>query len=325
MTIKIPWEEIEIPANEISVLRASSEHPHNFFWARDVAGHYLFVLRCPEEELRKRVNRRNIDLTGIKTDFRLLPGDEGAYLMLLLQEEASADIFLTLCNDLMQKTASIGEIGAAMDVLFSRLEKWRIFLSRTRKNLLSDLEIQGLFAELKFMEECLENQVVTPNSIIDGWQGPLGGSHDFVLNQSAVEIKSLAGTQSESVPISSENQLITHLEHLYLTVFLFSRDPDGTTGLSLNTLVKQMQEKFAAHNLQDEFEDRLMKSGYINIKEYNLPTFAVADIRPYLIGEGFPRITPDALPPGVTQVSYSINLSSIADYRCELSTIGGNQ
>ena len=66
--------------------------------------------------------------------------------MFLLQETKNADIFFTLCNDLIQKTEPIKEIGAAMEILFSRLERWRSFLSKTRKNLLSDQEIQGLFA-----------------------------------------------------------------------------------------------------------------------------------------------------------------------------------
>ncbi|MCA9018006.1 MAG: PD-(D/E)XK motif protein, partial [Planctomycetaceae bacterium] len=238
-------------------------------------------------------------------------------------ETENADIFFTLCNDLIQKTEPVKEIMAAMEILFARLERWRSFLSRTRKNLLSDREVQGLFCELKFIEECIDRQFASHAAIIEGWHGPLGGPHDFVFGQSAVEIKSVAGSQSDSVPISSENQLQTHLGRLYLNVFLLSRDADCTTGISLNDLVRQMRERFEEKSLKDAFEERLMESGYIDIPEYDLPCFAVSEIRTYLVGENFPCITPDILPQGIREVSYRISFSSIADYLCDISAIGG--
>lgn len=319
-----PWEKIKIPANKLNLLRVSSEHPHNFFWGRDAGGHYLLVVKCEEEDLQEGLTRRKIELSGIKTSFRLIPDTDEAFMMILLQEAKNADIFFTLCNDLIQKTKPVKEIGAAMEILFSRLERWRSFLSRTRKKLMSDREVQGLFSELKFMEECLDQQIASPAAVIEGWYGSLGAPHDFVFDQSAVEIKSVAGSQSDSVPISSENQLQTHLEHLYLNVFLLSRDADCTTGMSLNNMVRQMRERFTKENLQNAFEERLMESDYIDISEYDLPCFSVSEIRTYLVGEEFPRITPDIIPQGIKEVSYRITFSSISDYLCDISAIGGN-
>ena len=319
-----PWETIKIPTSELNLLRVSPDHPHDFFWGRDAAGHYLLVLKCGDGDFRKKLKRRRIELSGIKTDFRSVPDTDEAFLMFLLQETENADIFFTLCNDLIKKTEPVRDIGAAMEILFIRLERWRSFLSRTRKNLLSDGEIQGLFSELKFMEECLDQHLASPAAVVEGWHGPLGGPHDFMFGQSAVEIKSVSGSQSDSVPISSENQLQTHLDHLYLNVFLLSRDADCTTGTSLNDIVRQMRERFAEGNLQDTFEERLMESGYIDIPEYDLPCFSVSQIRTYLVGEEFPRITPEIIPEGIREVSYRISFSSIADYLCDISVIRGN-
>ncbi len=318
-----PWEKINIPPNELNLLRALPDHPHDFFWGRDSAGHYLLVLKCEKADFKEKLAGRKIVLSGIKTDFRLIPDTGEAFLMLVLQEMENADIFLTLCNDIIQKTQPVKETGTAMNILFTRLEHWRLFLSRARKNTLSDREVQKLFSELKFMEKCIERQIFSPAAIIEGWQLRSGGPHSFVLGHSAVEIEYVTGSRSDSVLISSENQLQTHLEHLFLNVFFLSRDSDCTTGMSLNNTVRQVRERFADNNLQYIFEKRLMESGYIDIPEYDLPCFLVSEVRTYLVESNkFPCITPDILPEGVKDVLYRISFSSISDYLCNISAIG---
>ena len=97
-------------------------------------------------------------LSGIKTDFRSVPDTGEVFLMILLQGKENADIFFTLCNDLIQKTKPVKEIGVALNILFARLERWRSFLSRTRKIILNEREVQGLFSELKFMTNVLNGK-----------------------------------------------------------------------------------------------------------------------------------------------------------------------
>ncbi len=318
----LPWEAIETPTSNINLLRVLPEHPHNFFWGRDAAGCYLLVLKGREVELKEELLRRKIELSGIKVDIRHIPDTDETFLMLLLQETENADIFLSLCNDLIHKTKHIPEIRTAMEILFSRLQRWRIFLSRAYKNILSDRQIQGLFSELKFLEECMKKSSLPPTSAVEGWQGPLGGPHDFVLGQSAVEIKSVAGSQNNSILISSENQLQTHLQNLYLNVFILSKDPACATGMSLNGIVRRLRKKLTDKDLLDVFEERLFETGYIDIREYDTPCFSVSETQTYLVSEGFPRITPDLLPEGIMDVSYKISLRSIEEYGCDTSVLG---
>jgi hypothetical protein len=318
----LPWKGIPTPAKALKLLRVSPEHPHNFFWGRDANGCYLLVLKYEDVDFCDKQNHKKIEFSGIKTEFRLTSDTGETFLMFLLQETEQADIFLTLCNDLIQRTESDEEISAVTDILFSRLECWRLFLSRSKKKLLSDRQIQGLFSELKFMMNCLEWKIASPEAIVEGWHGPSGKPHDFVLSRSAVEVKSIIASQSNLIPISSENQLQTHLDRLYLSVFLLSRDVDCATGMSLNDMVRELRERLAGNNLQDAFEERLMGSGYIDIQEYDSPCFSVSNIKTYHVEEGFPSITPDMLPQGITDVSYRINFNSIVDYICDISTIG---
>ena len=325
-TDTLPWGKIKIPKNNLGLLRVSPRHPHDFFWGRDTGGRYLLILKCSEFEIREELKRRKMELSGVKIDIRLIPDTEETFFMVLLQRTENADIFLALCNDLIQKTEPIVETSTAIETIFSRLERWRVFLSRARKDILSERQVQGLFSELKFLKKCIEKYHVSPASAVEGWYGPIGGPHDFVFGQSAIEIKSITESQSDSVLISSENQLQTHLEHLYLHILMLSRDNDCMAGgTSLNCIVRKLREKFTGEALLDIFEERLLDAGYIDITDYDLPHFSVSETRTYEVSENFPRITPDTLPEGIKDVSYKINFSSISNYTCDVSAVVGRK
>ncbi len=325
-TDMLPWEKIKIPKNNLGLLRVSPEHPHDFFWGRDTSGRYLLILKCSAFEIREELKNRRMELSGVKIDIRLIPDTKETFFMVLLQRTENADIFLALCNDLIQKTEPIAETSTAIETMFSRLERWRVFLSRARKDILSERQVQGLFGELKFLKKCIEKYHVSPASAVEGWYGPIGGPHDFVLGQSAIEIKSTTESQSDSILISSENQLQTHLEHLYLHIFMLSRANDCMAGgISLNCIVRKLREKFTGEALLDIFEERLLDAGYIDITDYDLPHFSVSETRTYEVSENFPRITPDMLPEGIKDVSYKINFSSISSYTCDVSAVANRK
>lgn len=321
---RLPWEEIQTPATEINRLRIDSNHPHDFFWGKDIAGHYLLVLRF-DAGLLDDLKVRKIALTGIATDVRIIPDTSEGVFLITLQNAESADIFYTLCNDLIKKTRNVPDIHAAIVVIYARLERWRSLLSRANRNRLSAQEVQGLFAELHFLEECIDGRHISAQAAVEGWQGPLGAPHDFMFGQAAVEIKSISGSYADAVKISTESQLTTHLETLHLHVIFLAADMDCRTGMSLNDYVVRLKEKIADSDLVSTFEERLAEIGYIDIPDYDFPCFFVVQTRTYEIREGFPRITPESLASGISDVSYCIAFSSIAGYICDSFIPGGRK
>lgn len=321
---RLPWEEIHTPASEINRLRIDRSHPHDFFWGKDAADHYLLVLRF-QAELLDDIRIRKIELTGITTDIRVIPGTNDGLFLIALQNTENADIFFTLCNDLLEKTRSVPDIHAALAMMYTRLERWRAFLSKANRNRLSAQEVQGFFGELIFLEECIDEKHVSVQAAIEGWQGPLGAPHDFIFGQSAVEIKSISGSSADSVRISTESQLTTYLKTLHLRVVFLAQDADCGIGTSLNDLVRQLREKISDNDLIATFDSRLLEVGYIDIPEYDFPCFSVAQIRTYEIRDGFPRITPESLAIGISNVSYSISFSSIVEFICDSFAPGGRK
>src|SRR3990172_12982138 len=99
----LPWDNIKSPASDINLLRIDATHPHDFSWGKDSAGRLLLVLKLPMIDVHD-LRARNIELTGIKSDICKIGATEEAYFQLALQSKENADIFHTLCNDLIEKT-----------------------------------------------------------------------------------------------------------------------------------------------------------------------------------------------------------------------------
>ena len=325
MTVdRLPWEEIHTPASEINRLRVDHSHPYDFFWGKDVSGHYLLVLRF-DTALLGDIKIRKIALAGITTDIRVIPDTADGVFLITLQNAENADIFYTLCDALVKQTRSVPDVHAAIAVIYAQLERWRTLLSRINRNRLSAQEVQGLFGELLFLEECIDGQHVSIQAAVEGWQGPMGAPHDFIFEQSAVEIKSISGSYADSVKISTESQLTTHLETLHLRVIFLAVDTDCNTGLSLNDFIIRLREKISDSDLILTFDEKLSEVGYIDIPEYDFPCFSVVQTRTYEVKEGFPRITPESLAPGISDVSYCVAFSSIAGYICDSFIPGGRK
>lgn len=313
---RLPWEEIHTPVSDINLLRIDATHPHDFSWGKDSAGRLLLVLKFPAMGASS-LKMKKIELVGIKYDICKIESTGETYFQLALQRKENADIFHTLCNDLIERTRTITDAEAVLSLIYSRLDRWRGLLSKANRGLLSPQEVQGLFGELKFLEECMDAGRVSVLAAIEGWQGPLGAPHDFIFGQSAIEIKSISSSSADSVRISSESQLITHLSSLHLRVIFLAQDADCNKGASLNAFIRELKNKIQTHDFVTAFDERLSEIGYIDIPEYNFPCFSVMNSRTYHVREGFPRITPESLPVGISNVSYDVSFNSIAEYICD--------
>lgn len=319
----IPWARIEKPLSGFSVLRVDSEHPQDFFWGKDAPGAFLLLLKIDEQFLNF-LEKKSIELKGVSTDIRLNQTSGEYFFILCLQDKEDADIFHRLCIDLIDRTRDIKEQKAALEIIHTRLKRWRSFLSRKTDHLLTVEEVHGLYAELEFLYACI-SRTDEQRALIEGWMGPLGGPHDYVLGDYAVEVKSVAGAQKNVVRISSENQLITHLDRLYLQVFFLAEFYDCKQGVSLNQMVDKVRSRINDMDDRDLFDSRLYETGYMELKDYDTPCYSVTHQRTYEVREGFPRITPAVLSDGLANVSYDLVLNSLDDYVCDFPFHGGGK
>ncbi len=158
---------------------------------------------------------------------------------------------------------------------------------------------------------------------MDAWCGPDGLHQDFVFGNTAVEVKTLSGRERSTVRISSEDQLESLTDNLFLLVYRLSEMPDSERALSLNGLVHQIEGELTDPVSIEGLLSRLAAYGYVELQEYDKPEFLVSAEHAYHVKDGFPRLVRSGLPDGLTRLSYEIEIEKIGAFECRPETIRG--
>lgn len=311
-----PWSNIKKPADGITIRKVADEALHDFYWGRDCQGRYLLVLPLKGEHA-DFVQKHFLKISGISIDLRYVSDIPTQGFLLILERTEDADIFLRLCNVLIDVAGKTEGSREALSVIFSQLKRWKAFLSGGGRKILQPHEIRGLFSELLFLKRLFNEKDISPFSALEAWRGPIRGAQDFVLGSCAIEIKSLSGTTRGTVQISSEDQLSSSLPRLYLRVYILSEDLNCHEGFSLNTLVRELGVMIADANALELFWDRLARAGYIDLPDYDSPCMKCLQHRTYRVEGDFPRLVPSVLDEGLSSVSYNLALEAVEKFRCD--------
>ncbi len=173
----------------------------------------------------------------------------------------------------------------------------------------------GLYAELIVLRDVLAPAIGMAASV-DHWTGPDPGLQDFQFGRGALEVKSYRGTGSGHLEISSERQLDdAGSAALFLAYVELDQRTDGT-GTTLRELVTDVRAS-AAPLRASELETKLRHAGW---DDDCAPTheerYSVRTLELFAVREGFPRIVPADLPPGIGKVRYRIDRSALQPYAC---------
>lgn len=307
-----PWDNIETPEIDLMTIRANAKHPLDFFWAKDHLNNYLFVYEYP---VTSEIILNDIpDLRGIETSSSVY--NDVARLIFSLREKDNWEIFHHLCINLIDSTNSLKDTKKAPTYILNRLRSWHRFLQKNRLGILREEEIKGLIGELLF----LKNHVIPKyhNEAINFWIGPQGMPQDFAVNKTAIEVKSQFGGSRPRVKISSEDQLFTQLERLVLYVVTLGKTTaDSKNAINLPSLIKEIEELLLESPESDinKYQDALFQSGYSFSEKYYEYNYLFSDEQAFEVRDEFPRIVPNDLKEGVSQLSYSIHLSECNEYK----------
>lgn len=309
-----PWLDIQSAEfGRLSRRRVDTEANFALFWIKDHDDHVGLLIEIDRDISLTSLQKAKINIRDISIDVIEEHEENIRALTVKLENIRNQDVFLKLCQDLIDQVKNSQQNQSTFHQICKRLLKWQSLLSGKSQNLLSKNEIQGLYAELYFLAEALTHDSSRESTIVEGWKGPEKTQHDFILNDIAIEIKSIAGDQRHKVRISSEDQLDTHLSKLYLRIYLLSEAPNG--GESLNSIVKRITNLLSSRENKNLFEVKLEKARYIDISDYDVPTFLVKECRTYQVIDGFPRITRTTIPQGIVSVTYDLILASIDKFR----------
>lgn len=308
-----PWDDIAVPGADFNVRHVSHRTAVPCFWGRDANGACLFVVELQGDHMAQ-YRKSAVAVNGIDVDLR--GGEFGQQrLVLTLEMQVDRDLFEGLCRTLASTLERATDSASALTVSLAHIRRWKTFVSGRSQRMSVD-EVRGLFAELAFLLELMSSRPSAAQAI-DVWLGPEKSHQDFIFGNTAVEIKSLSGTERGTVRISSEDQLESLNDELFLRIYRLS-DLTGASGSrSLNEIVAAVQARLDDVEAVEEFDRKLVTHRYAPLPDYDEPRLVISEIYTYAVKDEFPRLIRSALPGGIAKVAYDIKLETIAQYRCE--------
>ena len=316
MTESSPWADITVPTSDYNVKRVAGATAVPCYWGRDTSGSCIFIVQL-EGDHAVEFRRQAIRVNGIDVDLRNEGGQQR--LVLTLEKQADRDLFEGLCRTLARALESASDSASSLAVSMIHLRRWKTFMSGKGQHLTGE-QVRGLFAELTFLLELVNH--LGAAAAVDAWMGPERSHQDFIFGNSAVEIKSLSGAERSSVRISSEDQLESLNDNLFLRIYRLSDLPDASSARSLNALIEEVQATLDSADAVEAFDGKLVAHSYAPLPEYDQPALVVQEIQSYRVEGEFPRLVRSQLPVGVGKVKYDIELERIAEFACD-EVLGG--
>jgi Putative PD-(D/E)XK family member, (DUF4420) len=315
MSKSAPWDGIPTPAADFSVRRVAGTTGVPIYWGRDTGARCLLIMELDGNHTAQ-FRRDTVILHGIGVDLRNADTAARQRLVLTLARHIDSDLFLGLCETLIGSLKDATDPATALAVALAHLKRWKAFLAGQNARLLSPQEVRGLFGELHVLR-MLYQDTLPQAAAVDAWCGPDDSQQDFIFGNRAIEVKSLSGRERNTVRISSEDQLESLVDELFLLTQRLSDMPDAQHALSLNGIVALIESELRDAEAIEQFTDKLAGISYAPLTEYDSPRFVVGGLQGYRVNDNFPRLIRSELPQGITKVSYDIMLEAIAPFCCD--------
>ena len=284
-----------------------------YIGVRGLPSHRFVNIEIPENK-KKQISEIN-SLQGIDISIEEPPIAHDGFCSCVLQSSShdQNDVFSIVAVDILWELDSCKTEDTYVDVLVGRLLKWREFFKRKHKPL-TESEIIGLFGELQFVKDMMEQGI---SNIIDYWNGPIKSAQDFKSYNTCTEVKTKVSDQLTSVKISSEEQLYnSDGTPMFLIVYRLEK---SSTGMTIHDMVLSVTEQLS-ESRKNVFDAKLLCLGYQEDDEYD-SKYVMKESRQFIIEKEFPRITTPSLPVGTYGVTYNLSLDKCDPYRVDFDKL----
>jgi hypothetical protein len=312
MSSALPWDDIAVPTRDYTVRKVAAAGRIPLYWGRDTSARSLLIVEL-EGDHTEEFRRGVVEIHGIGVDLREGEVTNQQRLVLTLDRTVDQDLFHGLCQTLVDAIQPATSSAEAMTIALAHIRRWRAFLAARKSRRLSDEEVRGLWTELQYMR-ALYGIRLTPAATVEAWTGADKIHQDFIFDNTAIEVKSLFGRDRNTVRISSEDQLATVVDELFLVTHRLTVAAGVGGAFSLNALVKVIEEELGDGDALERFSQKLADFGYVPVVAYDTPEFVVTERQTYRVEGEFPRLVRAGLPTGIVRVSYEIELEAMKSF-----------
>jgi hypothetical protein len=240
-------------------------------------------------------------------------------LIVELVDRHLAAVFDPLVSDIADSVAPLREPDLAAERLIERFDYWVNLLKELENGSLGPLRRRGLFGEL-FCLRKLFMPVLAPGDAVRGWTGPTATNQDFQYDAGAVEIKTTAAKQPQTLIITNERELDSTGTGVLLLVRVSIDERRGGSGESLNDQVASVRKELADPGAAGLLDELISRYGYLpqHVTEYDEPRYTVRALQAWQVRDDFPRVVESDLRSGVGDVRYRIVTSGLERFEVPL-------
>jgi hypothetical protein len=276
------------------------------------AGRTALVVQCPLECAPFRLGTLRFRNVGISVGHAPGLPEKSVALTLVLLDEDFAMLFGEMARHVCDEVAASDSAVGAVNAVAAVIERWRSFLD-TRRPPLPSNEVRGLIGELVALDHLAESHGAA--AALSSWKAPDGSIRDFECPDRTIEVKTYSPSQGASVRISDPLQLVP--DH-NVPLFLYCQELGRSTApdLTLPGHVSRLHSnRFSSPALVADLDKALLSRGYSpeHAALYS-DGYAIGPAQCFEVRDGFPRLHPSQLHPAVTDVTYSIPLSSLEPF-----------
>ena len=306
-----PWSEIETPGQDYNVRKIPESKEIPLYWGRDSVGHCLFIIELTGDQT-DLFKQQHVRVQGIKSELRYIDTSNSQGMVITLEKHVDQDLFSAMCQTLITALRDVTDSATGLSVALAQVKRWKAFMAGKKRGVLSPEEVRGLFGELTFLIELLGR--AREQDALAAWEGPESVQQDFIFSNTAIEIKTLSGRERNSIRISSEDQLESLNNRLFLKVFRLSEMPESNRAISLNGLVLQITDSLSDHSALELYYDKLAAAGYAELQEYDNPKFVVSEENLFSVNEDFPKLIRSNISDSISNVRYGIDIERIKKF-----------
>jgi hypothetical protein len=259
---------------------------------------------------------------------RLPEYDANALFCNLAQAEGNESyIFETIIEDIRARLINI-KGSDITGIVAQTLKKWQDFFAKNKQILMSPERQQGLYGELRFLEELVEKKGT--KAVLD-WSGCKYETHDFYINGNGVEIKTTSKKAPYKMHISSEYQLDENDVTGDLLVRFYAFRKSESDGERLATIIQRIRNSISGNpHALETFEADLEVYGYFDsVSEKYVNGYVDRETAFFKVEDGFPRIIGKDLATGISNCVYDVLIDEcrkheISELEAEKKLLKGN-
>ncbi len=310
VSIKSIWES-HIPTDEI-IIKTQLEYvkPFKCFAATNhITGNHLYIFETSKNA--KYPEFKNFKFKGLFIE--IYEFEETKELHIYLLDNQLKDIFSLFIENIVEEISKSVTEDEALVETSNVVLKWKKLFDKINFQGLTIERQKGLIGELLLFNSLLDEEY-SIDAVLESWTGPDFNDKDFRFGSFGIEVK-LTSSKVPKVKISSERQLDSeNLTKLYLVLYVVEEVKDK--GFSLNSVIEQIRAKINNNqNALKFFNERLLLVGYFDEDFENYKRqYAFRKRNFYEVISEFPKLVACALPVGLFDTKYNIELSAIEQF-----------